>query len=285
MEISQLVEEAQQWLLQNQSILIAVVFILLGAWVVHRFGMILFGRVVRRTIKKHHHGASARAEKQREDTLIQIMSGILNVLVWPIAFMAILSQIGMDIAPLIAGAGVAGVALGFGAQTLVKDLISGLFIIIENQYRVGDVVEIVDTAGVVEGITLRVTILRDLDGNVHHVPNGNIEVTSNMSKDFSGINFDIGVDYSSDLNQVIKVINAVGEELAQDQDWQEKIIEAPNFLRVNELGDSAIVVKVTGKVQPLQQWEVMGEMRKRIKEAFDKEGIGIPFPQRVIHKA
>lgn len=285
MEITQILEKVQSWVQTNQSSLWMIVFTLAGAWLVHRFGTLLFSRIIRKTIKKHHHEASARAEKQREDTIIQIISGILNVLVWPIAFMAILSQIGFDIAPLLAGAGVAGVALGFGAQTLVKDLIAGLFIIVENQYRVGDVVEIADTAGVVEGITLRVTILRDLDGNVHHVPNGSIDVTSNMSKDFSGINFDVGVDYSSDLNKVIKVVNAVGEELAQEQDWQEKIIEAPSFLRVNELADSAIVIKVTGKVQPLQQWEVMGEMRKRLKEAFDKEGIGIPFPQRVIHEA
>lgn len=273
------------WVVTNQELLLTSFFIIVGAWLLHRFGMIAFARVIRKTIKKHHHKASPHAEKQREDTIIQIVSGVLNVVVWPMAFMAILSQIGIDIAPLIAGAGVVGVALGFGAQTLVKDLIAGLFIIVENQYRVGDVVEIVDTAGVVEGITLRVTILRDLDGVVHHVPNGSIEVTSNMSKDFSGINLNVGVAYDSDLNKVIKIINNVGEGMAQDQDWQEKIIEAPSFLRVDQLGDSSIMVKVTGKVHPLTQWEVTGEMRKRIKEAFDKEGIEIPFPQRVIHQA
>jgi small conductance mechanosensitive channel len=197
----------------------------------------------------------------------------------------IVGQLGVDIAPLIAGAGIIGVALGFGAQSLVKDIIAGLFITVENQYRVGDVVKLGDTAGLVERISLRVTVLRDLDGIVHHVPNGTIDITSNFSKEYSGINLNIGVAYASDLEEVIKIINKVGDDISKDPEWKELVIEKPQFLRVDNFGDNSIDMKITGSVEPLKQWDVTGELRKRLKIAFDKAGIEIPFPQRVIHKA
>lgn len=242
-------------------------------------------------IRKSIHGAvkgtkhkSKAEEQQREDTLISLVGGVASVFYWPIVVLLIVAQFGVNITPLIAGVGVLGLAVGFGAQTLVKDIIAGLFIIAENQYRVGDVVQFDNqTIGKVESLSLRGTVLRDLDGVEHHVPNGSITITSNYSKEFSGINLDVGVAYDSDLEKVISVINKVGDGLAGDKDWEDLILEKPKFLRVENFGDNSIDLKITGTVKPLKQWSVTGELRKRIKLAFDDEGIEIPFPQRVIH--
>ena len=197
----------------------------------------------------------------------------------------ILSEAGMDTAPLIAGAGIIGLAFGFGGQYLIKDLIAGFFIILENQYRIGDVVCFGDTCGLVEKINLRTTILRDLDGTVHHMPNGEIKVASNLSKFFARVNLNIGIAYNSDLEKVIRVVNKVGNQLAEDKNWKEMIIKPLQFLRVDDFGDSAIIIKILGETKPIKQWDVAGEFRKRLKIAFDKNGIEIPFPQRVIHQA
>jgi len=184
----------------------------------------------------------------------------------------------------LAGAGIIGLAVGFGGQYLIRDLISGFFIIIENQYRVGDVVNFDGTGGLVEDISFRMTTLRDLDGTVHHIPHGEIKKVANLSKDFARVNLNIGVSYNSKLDHVIQIVNEVGNELSQDAQWKEFIIKPPQFLRVDDFADSSIVIKILGETQPLKQWEVTGELRKRIKIAFDNEGIEIPFPQRVIHQ-
>ena len=139
------------------------------------------------------------------------------------------------------------------------------------------------TCGSVEDITLRKTIVRDLDGTVHHIPNGEIKRASNKSKDFARVNLEVGVSYSDDLEKVIEVVNKVGQELAEDPEWKNDIIKAPHFLRVNDFADSAVMIKILGDTKPSKQWAVTGEFRKRLKIAFDKEGIEIPFPQRVIH--
>jgi small-conductance mechanosensitive channel len=228
---------------------------------------------------------SKQAEEKRENTLITIFSNGLKIIVWLVAIIMILAEAGVEIGPILAGAGIIGLALGFGAQHLVRDVIAGLFIILENQYRVGDVVCLDGTCGMVEDITLRMTILRDLDGTVHHVPNGEIKKASNKSKEFARVNLDVGIAYASDLEKVIRVVNKIGKELAKDPQWKERIIKAPEFLRVNDFGDSAIEIKILGETKPLEQWNVTGELRKRIKIAFDKAGIEIPFPQRVIHQA
>jgi moderate conductance mechanosensitive channel len=196
----------------------------------------------------------------------------------------VLQEFGMMIGPLLAGAGIVGLAFGFGGQYLIRDIIAGLFIIIENQYRIGDVVNFGAVGGLVENISLRMTTLRDLDGTVHHVPHGEIKTVSNLSKTFARVNLDVGVGYASDLDHVISVVNHVGQSLAEDPNWKDLIIKAPQFLRVDNLADSSIVIKILGDTLPLKQWEVSGELRKRLKIAFDKEGIEIPFPQRVLHQ-
>lgn len=274
----------ESWTGDNQSTIISIIFIILGAWLIQRFGEIAVRKAVVKSVRASAYKSKLEEEK-REITVIHIVSGVMRLVIWPVTVMVIIAQLGVEIGPLIAGAGIVGVALGFGAQSLVKDVIAGLFIIIENQYGVGDVVKLDETAGLVEDITLRKTVLRDLDGIVHHIPNGTIDVVSNFSSEFSGINIDVGVAYDSDLEEVIKIVNKVGHSIAADTEWSDKIIEAPAFLRVDNFGDSSIDIKITGTVKPLEQWAVAGEFRKRLKVAFDKGRIEIPFPQRVIHQA
>jgi len=225
------------------------------------------------------------AEKKREDTLIRIFTGATKIIILTLAILMILQEAGIAIGPILAGAGIVGLAFGFGGQYLIRDIITGLFIILENQYRIGDVVNIDGTSGSVEDITLRLTTLRDLSGTIHHIPHGDIKRVSNLSKKFARINLDMGVAYDTDLEHVIKVINQTGNELAEDPQYKEFILKPPQFLRVNDFADSAIILKILGDTKPLKQWEITGELRKRLKVAFDKEGIEIPFPQRVIHQA
>lgn len=262
---------------------VKILAILVIAFLIKRFGKLIIERIIRKLVPPEQF-LSEEAEKKREDTLIRVFSGTVGVLVWIIAAMMILSEFGIDIAPVMAAAGVVGLALGFGGQYLIRDVIAGLFIIIENQYRVGDVVEFDDTSGTVEDITLRTTILRDLDGVVHHIQNGSFSKSSNKSKSFSRVNLNIGVSYNASLDKTIKVINNVGKELAKDKIWKEFIIEPPQFLRVDDLADSAVILKIVGEVHPLERWSVTGELRKRLKEEFGKENIEIPFPQMVVHK-
>jgi len=263
----------------------AIVVIIIGAYVVQYFAKVLLEKVVRRTVRRSSF-KTAQDEKQREDTLISTLKRALRVSVGLIAFFMVLAELGLNIAPLLAGAGVLGVALGFGAQTMIKDYLAGFFIIAENQYRVGDVLQINrDVSGTVEHITLRVTILRDLQGMVHHIPNGTIEVATNMTMDFAQVDLNLRVGYDADIDHVEKVINAVGEKLAKDEAWSDVIIEAPHMERVNEFAEWAIIVKVLCKTAPIHQWAVKGELLRRLKKAFDKEGIAIPLPQRVVHEA
>lgn len=274
----------------NQSLsehLIPVALIILGGFIVWQFSINIVTNLIRKTMRPDKY-KSRREEKLREETLISISNAAIKVGVVIVGIMLILSELGVDIGPLLAGAGIAGVALGFGAQSMVKDYLSGMLIILENQYRVGDVIRINNEdriSGVVERITVRQTVLRDLDGMVHHVPNGEIIIATNMTMEYSSVNLDVGVGYDTDFEKLEKIVNEVGTELMKDKDWREKITEAPKFERVDDFADSAIVIKILGKTQPMEQWAVTGELRKRLKNAFDKNGIEIPFPQRTIHQA
>jgi len=273
-------ETVSPWLLTSGT---QILLTLLIGYFTHKFSGIFIERTVRKIIRPDHF-LTPEAEKKREDTLIRIISGTVGTLIIVVALMMMLEELGIAVGPIIAAAGVVGIAFGFGGQYLIRDVISGLFIIMENQYRVGDVVCFDGTCGLVEDISLRMTTLRDLDGTVHHVPHGEIKKVANMSKDYARVNLDIGVAYSSKLDHVIEVVNRVGHEIAEDEVWKSKIIKAPQFLRVNSFGDSAIIIKILGETQPIEQWAVAGELRKRLKLAFDAEGIEIPFPQRVIHQ-
>ena len=196
------------------------------------------------------------------------------------------AELGINIAPLLAGAGIAGVALGFGAQSMVRDFLSGIFVITENQYRVGDVIRINnEVSGKVEKVTLRQTVLRDLDGMLHHIPNGEVRIATNMTMEFANVNLDIPISYESDIELVEDIVNKIGIELAADPEWQDDIFEAPKFLRIHDFAASAMIIKITGKTAPMMHWAVTGELRKRLKIGFDKNNITIPYPQQVIHQA
>jgi small conductance mechanosensitive channel len=281
MDFQGIIQNILPWLFDHG---IKIIFIVVISYFIRRSIGVFIKRFIEGIVVSDHF-LSKEAEKKREDTLIRIFSNTINILILIIALLMILQEFGLDIGPLIAAAGVIGVAVGFGGQYLIRDLISGLFIIIENQYRIGDVVCFDETCGSVEDITLRMTILRDMDGTVHHVPHGEIKKVSNLSKYFARVNLNIGVSYNSNLEKVIEVVNRVGQELVNDPKWKESIVTAPQFLRVDDFADSAVIIKILGETKPLKQWEVAGELRKRLKIAFDKEGIEIPFPQTVIHQA
>jgi small conductance mechanosensitive channel len=262
-----------------------VVLVIAGAIIAQMLINKFIGRLVERSVAKHRF-PTKRDSQAREKTLKAILSAASTIFIWVTAIFVILGQFDINLGPLIASAGIVGIAVGFGAQSLVKDVVTGIFILYENQFRIGDVVELnQEVSGVVEDFTMRITVLRDLDGMKHYIPNGEITIVTNMTMEFSGVNLDIGVGYDTDLEKLEKVINKVGDSLANDEDWKEKIIESPQFLRVDEFADSAIVVKITGKTHAMEQWAVTGELRKRLKIAFDKNGIEIPFPQRVLHQA
>ena len=221
--------------------------------------------------------------RKRADTLIGVIGTTAQILLIFIFILMVLSELTINITAILTGSAVLGLAIGFGAQSLVKDLIAGLFVIMENQYRKGDVVKIADTSGVVEEINLRRTILRDMDGVYHVVPNGEIRIASNYTKQMSKVNLDIGVSYDTDLDHAISVINNVGLAMSKDPNWASSIISPPKALRVENLGDSSVDIKVVGETRPSRQWDVTGELRLRLKKAFDKEGIEIPWPHTKVY--
>lgn len=265
------------------GILFKVIAILAMAYLGQIIAKKFIERIVRRSVIASKF-KTKKDEVQREDTLISILKTAANAAIWVVAGLSVLGVFDINIAPLLAGAGVVGVALGFGAQSLVKDLLAGLFILLENQYRVGDVLQVNQSvAGIVEKISLRVTVLRDLDGKVHYVPNGVIEIATNLTMEYAQVDLNIGVSYDSDIDKVEQVINDVGEQLFIDKKWKGVVLEPAKMLRVDSFDDSAITVKIVCKTAPIRQWEVKSEILRRIKKAFDSEGIEIPFPQRVIH--
>lgn len=279
--LSEWAELLLPWLLSHGG---KIVVIVAGAYFLNKIIYKFIERIVRTTVVPDAF-SSEDSEKKREDTLIRIFSAAVKVAILTIAGLMILQEMGVMIGPILAGAGIVGLALGFGGQYLIRDIISGLFIILENQYRIGDVVCFDNTCGLVEDISLRATVLRDLNGTVHHVPHGEVKKVANHSKNYARVNLDIGVAYDSNLEEVIEVINQTGKELAEDIQWKEFIIQPPKFLRVEDFADSAIILKILGETKPLKQWDITGEFRKRIKIAFDSKGIEIPFPQRVVHQA
>ncbi len=228
--------------------------------------------------------ARGRGRKAKEDLAkrVQTLSGMLitlsGIIIATVAIFMILGEIGVDVTPLLATAGVAGIAVGFGAQSLIRDMIAGLFILMEDQYNKGDVVKVAGISGLVEDVTLKRTVLRDLDGIVHSIPNGEIKAASNYTKEYSRLNLDIPVAYGENMEHVIEVINRVGQEIAKDPLWGPKIRSAPQSLGVNKFAESGVEIKVLGDTKPMMQWEVMREFRLRIKKAFDQEHIEIPWP-------
>ncbi|MBN1189416.1 MAG: mechanosensitive ion channel family protein [Dehalococcoidales bacterium] len=262
---------------------IRVVIIIAVAVVLYFIFKFLIPGLIRRFISRRMAGELDAEIKKRTDTLSSILITITGVIILIVAVITILPEFGVNIATLIAGIGVGGLAIAFAAQNLVRDFITGFFILFEDQYRIGDVVTIAGISGSVEDITLRRTILRDLDAKVHSIPNGKVEVSTNFTSKYSRVNLNISVGYGENLGRVIEIINRICREMSEDPKWKDDFISAPSVLRVDNLGDSGIDIKILGDTKPARQWDIMGELRLRIKNTFDSEGIEIPWPHTKVY--
>jgi len=227
-------------------------------------------------------GPTITEREKRTRTVASLVRTVGTSLVLLIAAMMLFREIGMDITPLLAGAGVAGLAVGFGAQSLIKDIIAGFFILMEDQFHVGDVIQAAGVSGQVEKMTLRMTIVRDLNGAVHFIPNGEIKVATNLTKEWSRAVLEVGVSYEEDVDRVSHVLAEIGQSLADDETFGKLVLEPPQVLGVEALADSQVTIRMLAKTLPLKQWEVARELRRRIKGTFDREGIQIPYPHRVV---
>jgi moderate conductance mechanosensitive channel len=271
-----------KWLIYDIPVVLAILLVM---FVLLRFNRMFFRRLNNLLIsraRRGHDEESLEAEK-RINTLSGILKGLGRILIWSVFSMIVLRRLGLDIAPLLAGAGILGLAIGFGAQELVRDFISGFFILLENQIRAGDVVRINGTAGLVERIELRTTTLRDFDGVVHIFQNGKINTISNLTKEWSAVSFDIGVAYKEDADNVMEVMRNVGTEMIGDDAFREMFIEPIEIMGLDKFDDSAIVIKARIKTKPGSQWTVGREYRRRLKIAFDGRGIEIPFPHTTVY--
>jgi small-conductance mechanosensitive channel len=273
-------ESVQRWFLGHGMTIIIILVVGVVLWIVLRQTI---PPLVRRVMARPVRGESREGLRRRADTLQGVFLGLGRVIIILLVVVMILSEFDVSISAILAGFGVVGIAVGFGAQYLIRDLIAGVFILLENQYRVGDVARVADVIGLVEEINLRKTVLRDLDGIVHHVPNGEIRVASNYSRHFARVNLNVSVAYGTDLDVAISVINRVCKEMAEEEQWSKVFRTTPQVLRVDSLGDSGIDIKILGDVKPLEQWNVMGQLRLRLKKAFDAEGIEIPWPHTKVY--
>ncbi len=222
-------------------------------------------------------------EMKRIDTVGRVFRYIATIVIGIIAVVEVLHELGISIAPILAAAGVVGVAVGFGAQSLIKDYFNGFFILLENQIRQGDVVDAGGKSGLVEEVTLRYIKMRDYSGSVHYVPNGTITTVTNMSREFAHAVIDVGVAYRENVDEVIAVMKAVGEDLRTDDEFQFKILDHMEVAGVDQLANSAVVIRCRFKVLPLEQWGIRREYLKRVKAAFDRQGIEIPYPHLTIY--
>jgi len=221
--------------------------------------------------------------QKRADTLGSLIRYALKITVLVVALVMILGELGVEIGPVLAAAGIVGLAVGFGAQQLVQDIISGFFILLEDQIRVGDVVQISGKGGLVEKVNLRMVVLRDLAGNVHYIRNGYIDVVTNMTKEYSMYVFDIGVAYREDVDEVISIIKEIDEDLRNDPKFKDDILAPMEVMGLDQFADSAVIIKARTKTKPIKQWGVAREFNRRLKKTFDEKNIEIPFPHMTLY--
>ena len=267
--------------------LLRVAGIIVGALIAAWLARIFVHRIVKTLIDREATEGTAQELsavelRKRMSTLDDLGTHVIQALIAVIATLMVLGELGLDIGPAIAGLGVVGIAVGFGAQAFVRDYLNGALILIENQFAKGDIVRIAGVAGTVEDFSLRRTTLRDLDGVVHTVPNGEIKVASNLTRVWARINQDVTVAYGTDVDKAIEVVDRVGQDMADDPVWKRRILERPRVERVEALGEFGITLKLLGSVRAGEQWATAGELRKRLLAAFHENGIEIPRPQRVV---
>lgn len=252
------------------TVLVALIASMVGRWIVRR--------TVRRVIRRHK-GQSVIEHKKHLDTIETVLRRVVVATIWTIAVLTVLHQLDVNISALMTGAGLIGILIGFGAQNAVRDFLAGIFVVTENQYRVGDIVTMYAdgqvTGGVVEDFSLRVTRLRDMDGNLHIIRNGAADIVTNSSFKYANVNIDFNIAYDTDIDTVETLMNAVGTKLYEDPKWAEHFSEPIQFLRVDGFDETAIRVKALGTVEPAQQWSIAGEYRRRIKKSFEQHNIDI----------
>jgi small-conductance mechanosensitive channel len=271
--------------------MVQVIAILLMAYLIQRISHTFIERLVRRAVKADRYESKTDKVK-REDTVIQIARKAVSFILWSTVLLVVLSLVGINLAALATGAGVFGVVFGLGAQNTIKDYLAGFYILTENQYRVGDIVTLsggtttqLGTSGVVEEISLRITKLRDLDGTLNIVRNGEAGIITNRTSKYSSVVVDFGVDYKSDIDVVEAVINQVGLDMLRDERYTALITEPIKFLRVEQFTDSGVTIRSLGRVRPAAQWEIAGDFRRRVKKALEAAGIGMAMQQRMLHES
>ena len=274
----ELLKATLNWLVSHG---IRTVFILLAVFVALRLTRLIANRIV--AAASDDDDTTTTEREKRAATLSQVINTVARIALLFVAGLMIARELGVDIAPLLAGAGVVGLAIGFGAQSLVKDFVSGFFLLIEDQVRVGDVVEMAGQKGQVERVTLRTTVLRDGAGTLHVVPNGQISTLSNFTYGWARATIDVKVSYREDPDRVFAILQRVASELRADPELGRHITADLEVLGVDAFSESALVIKALLKTEPLKQWVVEREFRRRLKRLFDEEGIEIPFPQRVVY--
>ncbi len=280
--LQNLLENLYQWTVSELPSVLIIIVVALVVFRAYKYFINRLKKTILKRIDKKEDAESLESGK-RVETLMNILHGTGKIILLVIFLMIILKKFGVDIGPILAGAGILGLAIGFGAQELVRDFISGFFILLENQIRTGDVAIINGTGGLVEKIELRTTTLRDFTGTTHVFQNGKINTISNMTKEWSAMTFDIGVAYKEDVEQVMNIMKQVGDELKEDPKFKELIHEPLEVFGVDKFADSAVIIKARIKTKPIQQWAVGREFRKRLKKAFDKNGIEIPFPHTTVY--
>jgi moderate conductance mechanosensitive channel len=294
---NELLARVADWL---ATVPLRVAIIFLVAWIVNRLVRRAIGSFVQNMIDGDHSETRKRLRKytprplqattgvqplraaSRAQTIALVLKSTASIVIYSIAVITALAEVGINLAPLIAGAGIVGVALGFGAQSLVKDFLSGLFMLAEDQYGVGDVIDVGEATGTVEVVNLRTTRLRAVDGTVWHVPNGEIHRVGNMSQQWARALLDVEVAYSTDIGRAEEVVKEVADKLWREDTWRTDVLEEPEIWGVQTLGASGIAIRLVVKTQPGRQWAVSRELNRRIKDRFDSEGIEIPFPQQVM---
>ena len=281
-----MIEHGLGWLVSER--MVETVSIVIGAVIVYYFGRMFITWAIRYAIHStaKHRSWHRKDIEKRENTLTQLIRSFWRItIIAYIAAMVASKLFYFDLSPLFASAGIIGVALGFGAQSLVKDFLAGIFIIAENQYRVGDVVDVMGASGTVERVGTRSTVLRDADGNVHYLPNGTIQHVINKTMGYSMSRFTLQLDPSTDISRAADIINETGQQLSKEKSWDKKIIEPPKFVSVGDITGRSVELIVAGKVQPSDQWAVTSEMRRRLLKEFEKQEIELAvIPTAITHK-
>jgi len=277
-----LLSGAREWIVSELPGLVIIIIVLLVLSRVVTFSLKKFKKSLITRAGKNEKKDAAEVEK-RINTLVNIMASVISAVLWTIFIMIALKKFGVDIGPILASAGIVGVAVGFGAQQVVRDYLAGFFILLENQVRAGDVAIVNGTGGLVERIEMRTIVLRDFSGVVHIIQNGKIDMLSNMTSEWSAMVFDVGVAYKENVDTVMEVMREVGEDLQNDANFKKAFYEPIEIFGLDQFGDSALVIKARIKTKPSQQWTIGREYRRRLKAAFDAKNIEIPFPHTTVY--